>query len=177
MINNLITHLKEEASKDAEHKIWCDTELTTNARPQLKVSMENLAMEVAEISAQVSRPREEVSNANLIRHEETATNEEAIKDVQGRSIEPDTSNSDSDGLLCEGWSGRLSYTTESAFRSLGHRRTYNRNQVGGTNIFGSLQGIQMVAPRDSSRKPQPTSLKRYAFLTSSLGKWCKVFGP
>ena len=82
MINNLITHLKEDAPKDAEHKIWFDTELTTNARPQLKVSMENLAMEVAEISAQVSRLREEVSNANLIRHEETATNEEAIKDVQ-----------------------------------------------------------------------------------------------
>ena len=82
MINNLITHLKEEASKDAEHKIWCDTELTTNARPQLKVSMENLAMDLAEISALVSRLPEEVSNANLIRHEETATNEEAIKDVQ-----------------------------------------------------------------------------------------------
>ena len=30
----------------------------------------------------MSRLREEVSNANLIRHEETATNEEAIKDVQ-----------------------------------------------------------------------------------------------
>ena len=89
MINNLITHLKEEASEDAEHKIWCDTELTTNARPQLKIWMENLAMEVAELSAQVSRLREEVSNANLIRHEETATNEEAIKDVQD----------------AEGWSG------------------------------------------------------------------------
>ena len=30
MINNLITHLKEETSEDAEHKDWCDTELTTN---------------------------------------------------------------------------------------------------------------------------------------------------
>ena len=49
---------------------------------KLKVSMENLAIEVAELSAQVSQLREEVSNANLIRHEETATNEEDIKDVQ-----------------------------------------------------------------------------------------------
>ena len=47
----------------------------------------------------------------------------------------------------------------------------------GTNILSSLQVIQMVAPRDSSRKPQPTSPKRCAFLTSSLGKWWKVFGP
>ena len=39
-------------------------------------------MEVAELSAQVSRLREEVSNADLICYEETATNEEAIKDVQ-----------------------------------------------------------------------------------------------
>ena len=49
---------------------------------ELKVSMGNVAKEVAEFSAHVSRIREEVSNANLIRHEETATNEEAIKDVQ-----------------------------------------------------------------------------------------------
>ena len=78
-------------------KFVVTTELTTNTNEigkdrnrgeapryceQLKVSMENLAMEVAEISAQVSRLREEVCNANLIRHEETATNEEAIKDVQ-----------------------------------------------------------------------------------------------
>ena len=39
-------------------------------------------MEVAELSGQLSRLREEVSNANSISHEETATNEEAIKDVQ-----------------------------------------------------------------------------------------------
>ena len=38
--------------------------------------------EVAELSAQVSRLREEVSNATSIRHEEAATNEKAIKDVQ-----------------------------------------------------------------------------------------------
>ena len=97
MINNLIAPLKEEAWEDAEHKICCDTELTTNTNEigkdrnrgevprfcdKFKVLMENLAMEVAEISAQVSRLREEVCNANFIRHEETATNEEAIKDVQ-----------------------------------------------------------------------------------------------
>ena len=49
---------------------------------ELEASMENLAMEVAELSAQLSRLQEEVSNATSIRHEGTATNEEAIKDVQ-----------------------------------------------------------------------------------------------
>ena len=89
------------------NKTWSDSELTTNTHPQLKVLMENLAMEVAEISAQVSRLREETPRGDGDKR----------SDVQGRSIEPDTSNSDSDGLLCEGWSGRLSYTTESAFPS------------------------------------------------------------
>ena len=31
-INNLITHLMEEPSEDAEHKGWCNTELTTNTQ-------------------------------------------------------------------------------------------------------------------------------------------------
>ena len=70
MINNLITHLKEETSEDDEHKVWCDTELTTNTQTreektatvekfhatvdELEVSMENLAMKVAKLFAQVS---------------------------------------------------------------------------------------------------------------------------
>ena len=70
MINNLITHLKEEASEDAEHKGWCNTELTTNTQTrkektatvekfhdtvdELDASMENLTMEVAKLFAQVS---------------------------------------------------------------------------------------------------------------------------
>ena len=42
--------------------------------------------------------------------------------------------------------------------------------MGGTNILSSLQVIPMVAPRDSGRKPQPTSPKWYAFLTKFTGK-------
>ena len=70
MINNLITLLMEEASEDAEHKGWCDTELTTNTQTrkektatvdklhetvdELDTSMDNLTMEVAKLFAQVS---------------------------------------------------------------------------------------------------------------------------
>ena len=98
MINSLTTHLKEETSEDVEHKVWCDTELTTNTRTikektatveklhatvdELDASMNNLAMEVAELSAQLSRLRKEVFSATSMRHEETATNEKAIKDVE-----------------------------------------------------------------------------------------------
>ena len=97
MINSLTTRLEEEASSEVEHKGWCDTELARNTQTrkektaivkklhatvdELKASMENLAMEVAELSAQLSLFQEEVSNATSVRHEE-ATNEEAIKDAQ-----------------------------------------------------------------------------------------------
>ena len=54
MVNNLITRLKEDTFSEDEHEGLCGTELTTNARPQLKTSTENLAMEVAKLFAQVS---------------------------------------------------------------------------------------------------------------------------
>ena len=54
MINDLISRLKEDTFSEDEHKGLCGTELTTNARPQLKTSTENLAMEVAKLFAQVS---------------------------------------------------------------------------------------------------------------------------
>ena len=43
--------------------------------------MENLAMEVAELSAQLSRLREEEPNATSIHHEEAAINEEAWNQI------------------------------------------------------------------------------------------------
>ena len=64
-------------------------------------------------------------------------NEEAIKDVQDAQSNLTQAIPDCDGLLCEGWSGRLSY----AFRSLGHRKSYNGNQMGDANFLGSLQVI------------------------------------
>ena len=70
MINSFTAHLKEETSEDIERKVWCATELTTNTQPreektaiveklhttvdELEASMENLAMKVAKLFAQVS---------------------------------------------------------------------------------------------------------------------------
>ena len=70
MINNLITHLKEETSEDAERKGWCNTELTTNTQTrkektttvekfhdtvdELDASMDNLTVEVVKLFAQES---------------------------------------------------------------------------------------------------------------------------
>ena len=79
VIKNLITRLSEEAASMVEHKGWCDTEQAMNEQTrdakastvekfratvhELEASMENLAMEVAELSAQLSRLREEEPNA------------------------------------------------------------------------------------------------------------------
>ena len=97
VINNLIIRLSEEAASVVEHKGWCDTELATNQQTRdakastmeklratvhdLEASMENFAMEVAELSAQLSRLREEKPNATSIRHEEAAINEEAWNQI------------------------------------------------------------------------------------------------
>ena len=44
----------EETFSENEHKVCVVLQMTTNAHPQLKTSMENLAMEVAKLFAQVS---------------------------------------------------------------------------------------------------------------------------
>ena len=135
MINNLINRLKEKASSEAEHKGWCDTELATNTQTreektatveklhaavdELEASMENLAMEVAELSAQVSRLQEDVSNATSIRHEETATNEEAIKGVQDAQSSLTQAIQILTDFYAKG-SGRFPHTTESVFRGALH---------------------------------------------------------
>ena len=46
--------LLEETFSEDEHKVCVCTEMTTNAHPQLKTSMENLVIEVAKLFAQVS---------------------------------------------------------------------------------------------------------------------------
>ena len=51
----------------------------------------------------------------------------------GRSIEPDAGNSDSDGFLCQEF-----LCFDHMFR---WTQVYNGNQVGGTNVFNSLQVI------------------------------------
>ena len=47
--------------------------------------------------------QEEVFNANLIRHEEKATNKEAIEDVQDAQSSPTEANQILTDFLCEGW--------------------------------------------------------------------------
>ena len=130
MINNLITRLKEEASSEAEHKGWCDTELATNTqtREEKTATVEKLHAargfdgELGNGSGgtlQVSRLQEEVSNATSIRHEETPTNEEAIKGVQDAQSSLTQAIQILTDFYAKG-SGRFPHTTESVFRGALH---------------------------------------------------------
>merc|ERR1719183_890082 len=98
MIKDLITKLLEEANEEAEHKGWCDTELSTNeqTRKEKTEAVETLHAEIDELQASIAKLTEEitelteavaaidaaVAKATKIREEEKAKNTETIGDAQ-----------------------------------------------------------------------------------------------
>jgi len=98
MIKDLITRLMEEANEEAEHKGWCDTELSTNeqTRKEKTQAVETLHAEIDELTASIAKLTEDIAEltqavaeldaamakATTIRQEEKATNEQTIKDSQ-----------------------------------------------------------------------------------------------
>merc|ERR1719262_1514944 len=98
MIKDLIVRLMEEANEEAEHKGWCDTELSTNEQTrkektaavetlhaeidELKASIAKLTQEVTDLTAEVSESDKAVAEATAIRNKEKATNAETVSDAQ-----------------------------------------------------------------------------------------------
>jgi len=98
MIKDLIVRLMEEANEEAEHKGWCDTELSTNeqTRKEKTEAVETLHAEIDELKASISELTEDISDltkavaeldkamaeATEMRQSEKATNEVTIKDAQ-----------------------------------------------------------------------------------------------
>ena len=54
---DLIVRLMEEANEEAEHKGWCDTELSTNeqTRKEKTAAVETLHAEIDELSASIAK--------------------------------------------------------------------------------------------------------------------------
>jgi len=98
MIKDLITRLQEEAAAEAEHKGWCDTELSTNeqTRKEKTEAVEMLHAEIDELEATITKMTEEITGlqkaiadldkavkeATEIRQQEKAKNTETIADAQ-----------------------------------------------------------------------------------------------
>merc|ERR1719393_1050441 len=98
MIKDLIVKLMEEANEEAEHKGWCDTELSTNeqTRKEKTEAVETLHAEIDELEASIAKLTEEiteltkavaeldaaVAQATNVREEEKAKNTVTIKDSQ-----------------------------------------------------------------------------------------------
>merc|ERR1711957_125381 len=96
MIKDLITRLMEEANDEAEHKGWCDTELSTNEQTrkekteavetlhaeidQLEASIAKLTEDISELSKAVAELDAAMAKATTLRQEEKATNTATIKD-------------------------------------------------------------------------------------------------
>jgi hypothetical protein len=97
MIKDLIVRLMEEANEEAEHKGWCDSELSTNeqTRKEKTVAVEGLHAEIDELEASLTKLSEDVTElskalsdlqtgiaeATQIRQVEKAKNAQASKDA------------------------------------------------------------------------------------------------
>merc|ERR1711879_156482 len=64
MIKDLITRLMEEANEEAEHKGWCDTELSTNeqTRKEKTEAVEKLHAEIDQLEAAIAQLTEEIKD-------------------------------------------------------------------------------------------------------------------
>merc|ERR1719272_60247 len=98
MIKDLIVKLMEEANEEAEHKGWCDTELSTNeqTRKEKTSAVETLHAEIDQLEASIAKLTEDIGDltkavaeldaamakATTLRTEEKATNTETISDSE-----------------------------------------------------------------------------------------------
>jgi len=98
MIQDLIVRLMEEANEEAEHKGWCDTELSTNEQTRtektaavemlhaetdaLKASIAKLTEELTVLHKDVATLQAEMAEATKLRLEEKATLAQTVKDAQ-----------------------------------------------------------------------------------------------
>eukprot|EP00446_Apocalathium_sp_SHHI-4_P029103 CAMPEP_0177244634 /NCGR_PEP_ID=MMETSP0367-20130122/50024_1 /TAXON_ID=447022 ORGANISM="Scrippsiella hangoei-like, Strain SHHI-4" /NCGR_SAMPLE_ID=MMETSP0367 /ASSEMBLY_ACC=CAM_ASM_000362 /LENGTH=564 /DNA_ID=CAMNT_0018696487 /DNA_START=40 /DNA_END=1730 /DNA_ORIENTATION=+ len=98
MIKDLIVRLMEEANEEAEHKGWCDTELSTNEQTrkekteavetlhaeidQLEASIAKLTEDIAELTKAVAELDAAMAEATTLRQDEKAKNTQTIADSQ-----------------------------------------------------------------------------------------------
>merc|ERR1719456_777792 len=102
MIKELVVKLMEEANAEAEHKGWCDTELSTNEQTrkektssveiltaevdELEATINQLSAEITELTKSVADLDAAIAEATEIREAEKAKNAETIKDAKAAQV-------------------------------------------------------------------------------------------
>jgi len=102
MIKDMIVKLMEEATEEAEHKGWCDTELATNGQTredksdqvstltahseELSAEIAKLSNEITELSDGIAAIDKAVAEATSLREAEKAKNAETISDAQEAQV-------------------------------------------------------------------------------------------
>merc|ERR1719352_1352280 len=81
MIKDLIVRLMEEANEEAEHKGWCDTELSTNEKTRVAKteSVETLHAEIDQLTASIAKLTEDIATATKAVADLTAAMAEATE--------------------------------------------------------------------------------------------------
>jgi len=98
MLKDLIVRLMEEASEEADHKSWCDTELSTNKqtrdtktadvesltsqRDELTAGIGKLGQEIKELASAIAALDASVAEATTQRQAESASNKQTMEDAQ-----------------------------------------------------------------------------------------------
>jgi len=99
MIKDLIVKLMEEATEEAEHKGWCDTELTTNKQTRdkktaevnelnsdiedLTATIQSLTQDIADLTKAVKELDADMAKETEERNAAKAANAQTVKDAQG----------------------------------------------------------------------------------------------
>jgi hypothetical protein len=98
MMKDMIVRLMEQASEEADHKGWCDTEMSSNKitrdtktegvaalttqRDKLNADLAKLAEQVADLTKAIAEIDGAVAQATIDRNEEAAKNKETIEDAK-----------------------------------------------------------------------------------------------
>jgi len=153
MIKDLIVKLMEEASEEAEHKGWCDTEMAANKQvrnektaavetlraeiDELSASIAKLAQEIADLESSIAKTDAAVAEKTEIREAEHAENSQTIRDAQAaqKAVSQATS------VLKEFYEKAADATSFVQQKPEIFDTEYKGNQSGNGGIVGMLEVI------------------------------------